>query len=297
MDKNTVKKINEDLRNAQKSWYEQLPEMYKADVYAPYNKFSSPFCCGVSEKEWNKNGKKIMFVGEEPRGWWFDYCDHRHGDVEYLQKYSIEYFERQCDIKHFDPESNELHKEYQCKNSNKCPCKSDPEIKSNYICNCENPFKNKNSSPFWKFINSLREKGYSVCWNNVDKLHAVEYVLRGNDRTRETKVLTAEQESDLHRPLAEIGRTLLLEEIRVVSPDFVIFLGKAYGNSIRESLMLEDGPADPAPELKSEKTVVKINSGCAKKVLWMCHPASLNRSGRGLFEPTVDLVLKLLSKE
>jgi len=262
----TAEIINEELRVMQQKWFDTLPPKYKATEKGLSHSVSSPFCCGISQNDWESEKKLIMFVGEEPRNWWFNYEDHHHeGDIGYLQGYSIAYFEKQVYSLSREINGHDYFAEYQKES--------------------KNPFGRKNTSMFWAFIKRLSEK-YAICWTNVDKLHKIK-----NDKTI---LLNKEEEGDLHNNLIN-GKTLLLNEIAVVKPDYIIFLGKAYENSIKGGLMIQS-EFENSPELEKGKTVVEINTSIAKKTLWMCHPAALNRSGKKLYEPTIKKIFELLKE-
>ena len=253
--------INKSLIELQGKWYGALPDEYKN-----YGEVSSPFCLGVSEetaREVREGRPLLMLVGEEPRNWWFNYGSHHHeSDLEYLQGYAIAYYEKQVYGLTREVGGHDYYKEYS---------------------GGRNPFARKNTSMFWSFIKRLHER-YAIVWNNLDKLHRIK-----DGKT----VLISEAEERLLHSIKPDGKTLLLGEIDLVKPDRVIFLGKAYKTSIECGLMLRDGLVE-TPELEIDKTVVEIRTDIADKVLWMCHPASLNRRGRGLFMPTVERVLELL---
>ena len=87
--------INSMLRKIQNEWYTKLTREYPHFICKPNEKnaFSSPFCCGVSAREWNQENDLIMYVGEEARDWWFDDEEGHSSDISYLQEYAVAYFE------------------------------------------------------------------------------------------------------------------------------------------------------------------------------------------------------------
>ena len=190
----TAEEINKELISVQETWYKQL---LKTDSrFEDDSQFSSPFCFGVSEKEWNDN--VIMYIGEEARGWWFDDEKHHESEIEYLQGYAISYFERQ------------LHENYKCNNQ--------------FCTDYSSSFETPNPSKFWEYTKAVKkETMYSICWNNLDKLHRIKTIKENGVKKRLTVALTRKQEEVLHDIHPANNCSLLLNEINIVQPKIVIF--------------------------------------------------------------------------
>ncbi|MBE6537581.1 MAG: hypothetical protein E7673_06485 [Ruminococcaceae bacterium] len=257
--------VNESLRALQQQWYNNLPEKYR---YTDVNKseeadiFSSPFCFGVSEVFSSPHAPLIMYVGEEPSNWWFKEEERR---LDYVQGCSIAYFDRQM-RKSAEPESI-----YENKYS---VAYTDGVIK-------------RNKSQFWNLLRKLKkELNVSVCWNDLDKLHRIgkaKKTVKLNDFSHSEQV-------ELHLPFNETKRSLLWQEIDLLKPDVIIFMGSDYRQSIEAALSLSDNKLEgKAPRLQINQTVTDISNECSEsltyraKVLWMCHPTSLTRNKEGSF--------------
>ena len=80
-----------------------------------------------------------------------------------------------------------------------------------------------NKSGFWKVFRDIKEKAdessttVSCAWSNIDKIHRLGY---GSNNC----ALLKNQREDLHSTHTKV----LLEEIRILKPDFVVFLGTHY---------------------------------------------------------------------
>lgn len=129
-----------------------------------------------------------MIVGQEANGHTFDYVNWGH---ENWQEWAIAYLDFQC-----------CHK---------------TSGKWNF---------SKNHSPFWAFINKLKESGYGVCWNNIDKArryvqvdgnkYSEDYLLEQNDNDEN------KDRSILHKKIFD-GKSLLQKEIEIAQPDAIVF--------------------------------------------------------------------------
>ena len=244
--------LNKELRQLQQQWYDKLPKEYKE-----YDDFSSPFCFGISNAAWSDKLPLIMYIGEEPKGWWFNDENHHEQDIEYLQEYSIAYLEKQL-------YSTSDFWEYQC-------VKDYPHV-----------FDKQNTSPFWTFIRDVYKENdtikYNVCWNNLDKLHRIV--------ESKTKPLTYEMEAELHNILL-FEKSLLLNEIELVKPDIIIFMGKYYNKSMAGAMGNNYGVKDldkysPSPETFFVSEVKEIPTPLQKiikKMIWIYHPNYIQHQG------------------
>ncbi len=79
-----------------------------------------------------------------------------------------------------------------------------------------------NSSPFWHRLREIKDLGAAVCWNNIDKVHALR-----NGRCNLNKC----DRKALHSTKTKI----LSEEIRILNPTHIVYFGW-YGWSLKEEL-------------------------------------------------------------
>lgn len=244
--------LNKELRQLQQQWYDKLPKEYKE-----YDDFSSPFCFGISNAAWSDKLPLIMYIGEEPKDWWFNDENHHEQDIEYLQEYSIAYLEKQL---------------YSTSDFWECQCVKDyPHV-----------FDKQNTSPFWTFIRDVYKENdtikYNICWNNLDKLHRIV--------ESKTKPLTYEMEAELHNILL-FEKSLLLNEIELVKPDIIIFMGKYYNKSMAGAMGNNYGVKDldkysPSPETFFVSEVKEIPTPLQKiikKMIWIYHPNYIQHQG------------------
>lgn len=157
-----------------------------------------------------------------------------------------------------------------------------------------------NSSPFWQFFRKLKEGGYDLIWNNVDKVHKI---ING-----ETIWLSEEEELALNAPYGSENKSLLEREIEMISPSAIIFItGPNYAYSMATSFGL------PKPNLFSirptkAKSLVNIQDhlGLSIPVFWTYHPNYLSRTYNpnisdehkcNLFEENIKNILTDLNNE
>ena len=265
---------NRELRELQQDWYNKLPD----NKYKQYDTFSSPFCFGISEKtieERNTGKPLIMYIGEEPNNWWFEEEEQRV--LEYVQGCSIAYFDRQM------RKSSEKQSDYEEKY---CDAYTNGVIK-------------RNSSQFWNLLRKIKkELNCAACWNDLDKLHRI-----GEKReTIKLNDFSLEEQAQLHIPFNDSNQSLLLQEINLLKPDIIIFMGANYRQSIEKGLGLQENKLiNKAPKLDINKTVVDISNECSEalehsaKVLWMCHPTALTKNKSGSFySHTIEKIIHLI---
>ena len=146
-------------------------------------KLSCAFSFGVS-RHYMESTKKIMIVGQEANGHTFDYEKWR---LEKWQDWAVNYLNYQV----YDEKSNE--------------------------------YKfSKNNSPFWQFFKKLKEEGFGVCWNNLDKVRR--YVKVDGKEWKERKL--PYNEENIERAILNEkifdgnSKSLLQKEIEIAEPDF-----------------------------------------------------------------------------
>ena len=267
----SAKEINLELLTLQQQWYDSLPVAFK-----DRNRYSSPFCCGVSDLEWDDDKPMLMYVGEEARGWWFDAPDV---NLAFLQNYSLSYFERQvCDRKYQEKEAEEKY---------------------------GIAFGKKNQSPFWGLARQLKRMGFNLCWNNVDKIHGI----KGEGDCRRTVPLCVDNELALHSPFIPTDHPsyLLLQEIQIIQPDVLVFMGGAYERSIAAALGVEVAALGERPRItKGRQVLVSDISNILPaaiswhpKALWINHPAATvkNVCGRNFYWEMIEEIKEILEGE
>lgn len=184
-----AKYINTVLLETQESWarrlYSKLLRDYEQNEVEK-GKLSCAFSFGVSE-HYIKSDKKIMIVGQEANGHTFDY---ENWCLKNWQSWAVDYLDYQV----YDENQN------------------------------DRKFK-KNNSPFWQFINALKEKGFGVCWNNLDKVRR--YVKVDGKEWKEDKLpydrANGERKILNTKIFDANSKSLLEKEIAIVQPDIVVF--------------------------------------------------------------------------
>lgn len=209
--------------------------------------FSEPFYMGILEQKEKK--KFVMIIGQETAKWG-KFSDK--STIDEIQTYCEEFVKKQL--------TNE------CKNS---------EIKS------DNHF-------FWKFIRALDEMNdnkYSICWNNLDKIHR-----RDNDKVLP---LLFDDERKLNRQYGNDNKSLLQREIDIVNPDIIIFLtGPRYRRSMCISFGIDLKSLDKIKPNKENETVeIGELLGIDKRVFWTYHPRYLAILGK-----TKECLIKIVRK-
>ena len=267
-----VAKINAQLRENTKTWYEYIISQYPE--LTDYKKYSSPFCFGLSEKEFSTTKEKtIMIVGEEAASYWFD---KHENEYDIIQEFVLTYFEKQI----FKEENREKYKKY-------------------YDAFPKN--LRGNGSRFWCLFRELA-KTYNVCWNNLDKIHGV-YLNKENKR--ETYALNNSGQN-LQFQVNANEKSLLLEEIEIVKPDVLIFLGGNYYDSISNALNITI-PNYKKPiiidyeniESEENRLAVDITSYCnniSQKVIWINHPNARKSRKNSVFNAIISAIRDIINK-
>ena len=144
--------------------------------------YSFPYYIQIPDG-WYDSEYRVMIVGEEGAG-----CNKRFDmPITEAQKFNKDYLLRQMD------------KENQC------------DIDYEW-----------NSSPFWRRIRTIQSLGAAICWNNLDKIHAIRKG-RCNLKKKDRIIL--------HSTTTKI----LAEEIKLLQPTHVIYFGW-YGVSLAAEL-------------------------------------------------------------
>ena len=163
------------------------------------------------------SAKKIMYIGKETRG----YTD--------------------CEFDFITPEENQKWTEgYTIY----------PTIKINGK-------EKENSSPFWSLFSQITEKGYGLCWNNINKIES----------------LYPSEAVSINEPFGRDDKSILLKEIEISQPDIILLVaGKDYISSIEKSFGLEEGKLPN--KLSNDNFVVDITNdiNIGIPVIWTYHP-------------------------
>lgn len=137
------------------------------------------------------------------------------------------------------------------------------------------------TSTFWKFIIELKkEHRFSLCWNNLDKIHYI--IHNATKRKRDTNCikLYSNDEKTLNNKIGS-NKTLMQQEIDIIKPDLIIFLtGPNYKDSMETALQIK---LAKIPD-KNNEPIVAID----KNKIWTYHPSFLYREA--------ELKKKVLSK-
>ena len=216
--------------------------------------FSRPFHFGISEKLDPKK-KLIMIVGQEAdRFWKYEDTDKT---PEYIQRWCIGYFDKQI-------------------------------FKTSFA-----EYDQVNHSAFWRFFRMLHEKGFELCWNNVDKLHRYQ----GKGAINQTETLTVEYEKQLSAQYGEDRKSLLQREIEAVNPSAVVFLtGPSYKVTMCTAFGISDSTLEACTPTKTNscsEISEALNLGIP--AFWTYHPGYLYRNS-GYVERVVEQISGYISK-
>ncbi len=124
----------------------------------------------------------------------------------------------------------------------------------------------KNSSPFWRFINSIASRDVNVIWGNLDKAHL--YV------DGKTRSLDVTQELYLNGQLDGVDKTIVDFEIEAINPDVVVFaIGPSYHKSLSQALSIENDVLSKCKPSKCNSLVdISEITNNGVKVFWTYHP-------------------------
>ncbi len=239
--------INKQLRNCVKEWENTCFEPYMGAKYSDCDKegyfsknkekmVSCPFYVGLTDDYLSSKATRVMVIGQEARhfGTWKDNRNDIGYNAEESQKWSIEYLLYQL----------------------KMPVKN-----SSFNISF-------NKSKFWHLFRTLKKNGYSVCWNNVDKV----YYSRGNNEYKGVLTYTAEE----HLSAQYGGKSLLQREIEICAPDIILFVtGPKYYLSMEAAFGL---PLNETLKNKLNKNnkIVDITKDIKLNIptYWTYHPAN-----------------------
>ena len=230
--------INNDLLSLQLDWWNNIvmPEFEKGIIPKP----CCPFSFGVS-RHYFDGKKKLMYVGQETKGYndW-QLLDYRNDDFRFIdadgriinsidnQNFSIDYFDFQLD--------------------RTIRCKS-------------NRYK-YNRSPFWNGIRNLKNDGYTICWNDINKIENIK----------------AGFANVLNSPLPSYGESLFKIELELAASDAVLLAsGDKYIDSIISIFGIDEFYKESLIKELHNKIVVDLTD-CSKfeiPIVWTFHPNHL----------------------
>lgn len=264
-----AQRFNEQkLGRAQAKWKAQC---YEKVLEGNEGIISCPFRFGVPV-DFIESKKTVMLVGQEARGLTCDYetwdslskqesidddgeivstCDYAKWSIPRMQKWVIEYTERQLGIGE--------HKEIAF-----------------------------NGSPFWRFARALKANGYFPCWNNLEKITqyngATEHRLKCDDEGYAWRRI-------LNEKVSPFDQSLLQREIELTKPDIVVFVigpkdpywsSLAYAFDIDKYIIADHRPTPDMPCVDITNCL-GLNM---PRTYWTFHPQFLSRNG--LFKRVIE---------
>ena len=248
---NSANYINNLLLETQESWARRLYSKL-AEKYKNKDKvkLSCAFSFGVSD-DYTKAAQKIMVIGQEAND---HTCEYEKWHLEAWQKWAVAYLEYQLDI------------------------------------NKENEYGiGPNCSPFWQFLNKLKDEGFGICWNNLDKVRR--YVKKDGKGWIEDKLPYDKLNSEraiLNKKIFDAdSKSLLQKEIEIATPNIVVFaVGPKNPYYHTLCLALLDGEDSYNELLDSYPKKVDFCVDITKKLnlgipaFYIYHPNYLNQSGK-----------------
>ncbi len=281
---------NKQLNSVQAKWYEERVEKWIKDeeqkkrikryVEGKENRgsvdsisYSEPFFMTSILPPIYENRPLIMVIGQETNGWGDISNFNSEKEHEFLIKIKEmkkePKIENSIRIRHYYGEAFTLLQidkwVYVDKDKPVPPYYGRYDnIEKKYLCD---EIKKHATGQFWKFISCLNNKRYNVCWNNLDKIHYK------TDKKKCIKLYN-EDEKFLHRDI-EYGKkkqSLLMHEIDIVEPDYIIFLtGPNYKDSMVEALEMKD-LLKPSIDAPIKYFSVKNSRGKNIPAIWTYHP-------------------------
>ncbi len=240
-----------------KKWLENRAEKDKIKDDSFENMtFCEPFFTSVPD--YRNNKPLLMIVGQETN--WFgninSFDEDLDANVEIIKdniKKSAEYVREStlCSIVSIKYESNKVDR-----------------FGKKYV--------SLDKTTFWQMINKLADD-YNICWNNLDKIHY---------RTENTGCikLYATDEKELHSQFVfgaeKANQSLILHEIDIIKPDYVLFLtGPGYYKSMSYAFGCKKQAEMSGKRPTEENCLSEIS--CIKekpcKCIWTYHPNYLKR--------------------
>lgn len=180
------------LREMYQKWIQQVEECSETKSLLGES-FSNPYYISTP-KEWHQAKNKILIVGQEGHGEFGSGKTvgwHYKKDINRIQEYNQKYLHIQ-----WNSIRDDLEYEY-------------------------------NKSCFWKVFRDIKEKAnkssttVSCAWSNIDKIHRLGH---GSNNC----ALLENNKFNQRKALHTIETKVLLEEIKILMPDIVVFLGTHY---------------------------------------------------------------------
>lgn len=179
------------LKEKYKEWISQLKEIN--DTFLSDSKYSNPYYAGIQEN-WCNEKRRVLIVGEE--GYFYNnsgngkLASHGNGKnydaVNYDCLDTLMSWSKDCLEKQLKEDAYKSKFEY-----------------------C------RNSSAFWSWIRAIYSDNVSFVWTELDK------ICKEKERENDRCCLSANEENLLHSTVIKILR----EEVRILEPTHVIFLG------------------------------------------------------------------------
>lgn len=257
-----AEEINYKLLKAQTEWqdkcYGALFEEYKNNEEAR-GKLSCAFGFGVSE-HYVLSDKKIMIVGQEANGHTYDY---EKWDLKHWREWAVDYLNFQV----YDEKPN-------------------------------GRSFTKNKSPFWQFFKILKNQGYGVCWNNLDKVRR--YVKEDGKEWKENYLPYDKDNAErqiLNRKIFGEGKSLLEKEIEIAKPDIIVFAvgpSNPYYHTLYSAFLGSSFTYDqilnkcPYPTAKEECLNVQGVLNLPVSAFYTYHPNYLKQSKK--FEKVIEQI-------
>ena len=205
------------------------------------DKYSNPYYMAIP-KDWNQSDNKVMIVGEE--GYGEKGCGKiQKWTMQKIQEWMLYYLNTQL-------------------NENK----EDPDY---------------NKSPFWRRIRKIKSPSTSFIWNNIDKIHSLQW--NGGLKYK----LSVSDRKTLHSTETKV----LYEEIKIARPNIVVFFGW-YGVSLRAELpSIYDKLYGNAKRITKKDVYVIEEDGIFYIFTW--HP---NRQPREYEEKVIAEIQKVMKQ-
>ena len=240
MDENekSVVGTNEELAEAQNEWKKQYYD--KLSGILP----SCAFAFGMTD-DYIKSKNRVMIVGQQANNHTRDpkWC------LNAFRAWSIRYLLKQIDNgKAFNIE---------CK---KVSGTAADEYHYDY-----------NRSAFWQLFRDMKEKGFALAWNDLEKVR--EYNKEGKEILMESE----ENLNLLNEPLPSCNVSLIKREIQIANPHFIIFAvgpRSRYINAMNRAFQTQ---LEGYPNLDRPIIDITEKLGLGIPAVWTYHPALLRR--------------------
>lgn len=229
---------NEELAAVQTEWKEQYYD--KLSGIFP----SCAFAFGMTDS-YIKSTRRVMIVGQQANNHTRDpkWC------LNAFRAWSIRYLLKQTDTEAFSAE---------CK-------KMSGTAADGYSYHY-------NHSAFWQLFRDMKEKGFALAWNDLEKVR--EYNTEGKEILMESE----ENLNLLNEPLLSCKVSLIKREIQIANPHFIIFVvgsRSRYINAINRAFQTQ---LEGYPTLATPYIDITEELGLDIPAIWTYHPAFLWRS-------------------